>query len=119
MTKKNKDNPTKEALAEIKRTEKKSHRIIKNAREKKAYSIIQKAHRDAESIKEKTLSKSRKKAQSVKSEIIEKASEEAVKIQQETKKEIFSLNKAAKNIMTEAAAKTNKKILDIIEKESW
>jgi|GEM_PF-1738520 len=119
MTEKRKDSQTQEALEEIRKAEKKAHRIIIKSKEETSYSIIQKAHKDAGDIKEKILTDARKKAQAAQSEITGNASDDVAKIRQEAKNEIASLNKTAEGTRADAAAKTNKKILEIIKKESW
>jgi vacuolar-type H+-ATPase subunit H len=119
MVKERKKSHVQESLNEIRKAEKKAVRIIHTSREKTASAIIQKAHKDAGDIKEKVLKEALKQAQDAKSKIIKKATGDAARVNQEAKHEVLALKRTARNAMPDAIAKTQKKIMAMIKKESW
>jgi vacuolar-type H+-ATPase subunit H len=113
------DNSAVDALESIKKTEDKAKKIVKEAREKLAAELVQKAFIEAEAMKKDLIAGAKRKAEMKKKAIVSRAKKEAEKITEDAKEQEAALLREAQKNKPKAVDKVAIRIKEILDKGAF
>jgi vacuolar-type H+-ATPase subunit H len=109
-----KKSPALEALDRVREAEERAKAIVREAREKTVGQIAKEAAEAAEEIKQKSLAEAKKEADARKKAILERAHKEAESIRAESEAELTALRSRAGSAFEEAVKKAGQKIREFL-----